>query len=226
MKALKAILTVTAAAASLFLLSCTVIEDGIDIESSVDVDACKESGSTNCVVDGQQSRLSMTIRSQNPIRPFSLEGDCFGAEAPKGLDPRPYDPTNPSPSANLYPVPAYANELLTTKPDPLYCFDVSGDCNEGSNATASVVLRSAPSFFDNINPEVIAECKRGRFKGQLAARFPIDGLGPGEQSSVCKRYTIELELVGKSINDEEERNPSQARSFVDILATSHSLCSE
>lgn len=211
-KKLKTFLLLCAAST---LMSCTLSEDGLDLESTLDVDACKKSGSTNCIVEEGKSQLSMTIRSDNPIRPFSIEGDCFGAEAPNGLDPIPYNPTAPNPSANIYPQPAN-NTVI----EPLYCFDISGDCNEGNNETASVILKSAPSYFNGINPNVIAECKRGRFKAQLAARFPID------RSQICKRYTLELELVGKSINDEEERNPSQARSFVDVLVTSHSLCTD
>jgi len=184
--------------------SCTVQDAGIDIETSIEVNECEESGSTNCVADVTVSQLAMTITSANPIRPFSAQGDCIS------------NVTNPSPDP-------FFEQVVT--PNRLYCFDISGYCNEGTNASASVVIVNPPSFIrtplqNDLVSNVIAECNRGRFRARIAADFESLPL-----TTLCQRQTIELELIGKTINDEEERNPSQARKFVDILASAHYDCS-
>lgn len=190
---------------SLFILSCTLQEEGTDIETSVNIDECEASGSTNCVIDTSTSELSMNITSSNPLRAFSGQGDCVSNES--NPDPDPFN--NPG-----------------ATPNRLYCFDISGTCNEGQNASASVVIVNPPPFIENplqgaLVSNVIADCVRGRFQGQIAANFT----GLDASQFLCQRHTQEFELIGKTINDEEERNPAQARRFLDIQANEHFDCS-
>lgn len=187
----------------LLYTSCTVQEDGVNIESSVDVDECEASGSTNCVSDPGSNGLELNILTSNPQRPLSPQGDCIANEG------------NPSPDPFDSP---------TVTPNRSYCFDISGTCNEGTNASASIIIVNPPSFIRTplegslISP-VIADCIQGRFRAQIEADFT------GEPDSVlCQGHTIELELVGKTINDEEQRNPAQARKFMDISAQNHYDC--
>ena len=64
----------------LVLLSCTVQNRGVNIETSVDASECEQSGSENCVVDLGTSGLELSILSDNPHRPFSPQGDCIANE--------------------------------------------------------------------------------------------------------------------------------------------------
>jgi hypothetical protein len=184
-------------------ISCTVDESGLDIESSIDVNECEASGSSNCVTLPGSNGLELNILSANPQRPFSPQGDCVANEGNPAPDP--FD--NP-----------------TVTPNRSYCFDISGTCNEGSNASASVIIVNPPAFIRTpltgslISP-VIADCVRGRFRAQIEADFTTE-----PDTVLCQRHTIELELVGKTINDEEERNPAQARKFMDISAQNHYDC--
>ena len=187
----------------LFSISaCGAQEKGVNFEPS-NVNECENSGSSNCVNDTASSFLSMAITSANPQIPFSAQGDCLSNETLP--DPDPFN----KPAVNL---------------NRLYCYDISGTCNEGKNASASVIIVNPPKFIktplhQSLVSNVIAECIRGRFRAQIAADF-----GPEPDNVLCQTHTLEFELIGKSINDEEEKNPSQARKFMDIRANAHYNC--
>jgi len=191
-----------------FTSACTVSESGVDLSSTQteDVSECEQSGSTNCVEEDLTgfSTLSMSILSPNPLRSTAATANCSESGLIRGI--------NPVPGSRLR--------------NQTYCFDISGVCNEGKNASASVIIVNPPNFIQtpgetSLISNVVGECNRGRFQVRIAANFfSLD------RSILCQSHTIELELIGKSINDEEERNPAQARKFLDISAASDYACSE
>lgn len=191
----------------LFLSSCTVSESGVDLSSTQteDISECEQSGSTNCVPEDLTgfSTLSMSILSPNPLRSLAATANCAESGLIRGINP----------------IPGFALRSMS------YCFDISGVCNEGKNVSASIIIVNPPSFIqtpgeNSLISNVIGECERGRFQARIAANF-----FSFDRSILCQSHTIELELIGKSINDEEERNPAQARKFLDISAASDYSCS-
>jgi hypothetical protein len=174
----------------LVLSSCTVQESGVDLSSTQteDISECEQSGSTNCTAEDLTgfSTLSMSILSPNPLRSTAATADCNQNGLIKGINP----------------IPGSVIRSMS------YCFDISGVSNEGKNISASIIIVNPPNFIrtpgeNSLISNVVGECERGRFQARIATNFfSLD------RSILCQSHTIELELVGKSINDEEERNPA------------------
>lgn len=86
----------------------------------------------------------------------------------------------------------------------IYCFDIAGTCNEAGLASAVIVGRAFGGS------EVLGTCTRGRFRVQYQHTFTA--------SEFCLEHNLELELIGKRIDNTEVRNPSRARKSIFIAA--------
>ncbi|MGH1468526.1 MAG: hypothetical protein ACRBBP_06565 [Bdellovibrionales bacterium] len=175
---------------ALFILfaGCTVDEQGVDI-ASVDADECEESGGLHCSADGSTVDLELNIKTGNPIDTRSANGDCDGDN---NRD--------------------FAGDLLTGT--DIYCFDVSGTCNEAGLDLASVIAKTS---LDDFNASFnLGSCKRGKFHVQLRVQ-----LLPGD---LCRLHTLKLELIGKKADGTEVIQPAKARDEVGFKVSNHENC--
>lgn len=168
--------------------SCSLQEEGVNLESEVKVDECKKSGSTNCVTDSKAAQLELNIRTRT-IQSKSTKGDCAASNG--GLQ----------------------NDLANAQ---LYCFDIAADCSEGTNETAYLVVTNHNLPPTQNFPAILGRCVRGRVNAQIT----VDFSGVNE-TSTKQVYRLELELIGKTITNEEVTNPAFARKFVDIQAPNY-----
>lgn len=175
---------------SLFILfsGCTIDEQGVD-PASVDASECEKSGGQNCSVDGSEVDLELNIETSSPMDARSAAGDC------NGEDNRDFD-----------------GSLITD--NDMYCFDVSGTCNEAGLDLASVVAKtSLDDFATSFN---LGSCKRGKFHVQLRVQLLTPAL--------CKLHTLKLELIGKKADGTEVVQPAKARDEVGFKVSNHEEC--
>lgn len=171
------------------ITSCTVSEEGIQT-SQINADECEKSGGEFCSVEGTAVDLELIIKTVPPIRSASASGDCNG-------------------NANRT-----TNGDKPTVDNNIYCFDVSGDCNEGGLDTAAVVAKT--SLDGLVSSNNLGSCKRGRFHVQLRVQ-----LSP---TNICRQHTLELELVGKKLDGTEVRQPAKAKKRIIFQADNNENC--
>lgn len=181
------------------LASCTIDEAGIET-STIDADECEASGGEFCSIDGSSISLELIINTTKDMTSDSANSNCNGN-------------TDRDADGILGDIDENGNDGDDVDED-IFCFDISGDCNEaGLDLAAIVATTSISGSAESAN---LGSCKRGKFHVQLRLKL--------ETALRCLSHQVEIELIGKKADGTEVRQPARAKKTIFVKVQDHPDC--